>query len=196
MSIGEWLDVFGSHLSIPVSVTLHPISVSDDISASAKASSPNLEVVRNSFAPINEASLVAAGLTTEVSSLLQMGAEHLAQFGDLAPTTFWVGHSSADETQLDVRWDRGVRDVVVNAASLSPIPAKNPRGPVELLTSSSTLRGLVIDDLAPAQPHDTPSSAAHRLLSHIATIALTDQSNPLMTVALGSSEREIGRAHV
>ncbi len=189
VSIGEWLDVFGSHLSIPVSVTLHPISVSDDISASAKASSPNLEVVRNSFAPINEASLVAAGLTTEVSSLLQMGAEHLAQFGDLAPTTFWVGHGSADETQLDVRWDRGVRDVVVNAASLSPIPAKNPRGPVELLTSSSTLRGLVIDDLAPAQPHDTPSSAAHRLLSHIATIALTDQSNPLMTVALGSSER-------
>lgn len=190
-SIGEWLGVFGSHLSIPVSVTLHPISVSDDSSstASAKASSPNLEVVRNSFAPINEASLVAAGLTTEVSSLLEMGSEHLAQFGALAPTTFWVGHGSADETQLDVRWDRGVRDVVVNAASLSPIPAKNPRGPVELLTNSSTLRGLVIDDLAPAQLHDTPSSAAHRLLSHIATIALTDQSNPIMTVALGSSER-------
>ena len=87
-----------------------------------------------------------------------MGSERLTTFGKLAPTTFWVGHGRADDTQLDVRWDRGIREVVVNAVALSPIPEESPRGPVELLTSSSTLRGLVVDDLAPQQPHDTPSS--------------------------------------
>ena len=191
VSIDEWLDVFTSHLSIPVSITLHPTSINEELGSVAAVtfSSTNHEVIRNPFAPINEASLIDAGLRSEVSSLLDMGSEQLAQFGTLAPATFWVGHGSADETQLDVRWDRGIREVVVNAVSLSPIPEKSPRGPVELLTSSSTLRGLVIDNLAPEQPHDTPSSAAHRALSHIAAIALTDQSNPLLTIALGSSER-------
>ena len=190
-SIDEWLDVFTSHPSIPVIITLHPTLMNQDLftNTSVKLGSTNHEVVRNSFTPINEASLVDAGLRGEVSLLLDMGSEQLARFGTLAPPTFWVGHGRADEAQLDVRWDRGIREVVVKAVSLSPIPEKSPRGPVELLTSSSTLRGLVIDDLAPEQPHDTPSSAAHRALSHLAAIALTDQSNPLLTISLGSSER-------
>ena len=189
--ISEWLDVFNSHLSIPVSITLHPTSINENlpIDAPTKLGSKNHEIIRNPFVPINEASLVDAGLRDEVSSLLDMGSQQLTTFGKLAPTTFWVGHERADDTQLDVRWDRGIREVVVNAVSLSPIPEKSPRGPVELLTGSSTLRGLVIDDLAPQQPHDTPSSAAQRALSHLAVIALTDQSNPLLTVAVGSSER-------
>tara|TARA_Y100000590_G_C15746153_1_gene1022122 strand:+ start:4832 stop:6703 length:1872 start_codon:yes stop_codon:yes gene_type:complete len=189
--ISEWLDVFNSHLSIPVSITLHPTSINENlpIDAPTKLGSKNHEIIRNPFVPINEASLVDAGLRDEVSSLLDMGSQQLTTFGKLAPTTFWVGHERADDTQLDVRWDRGIREVVVNAVSLSPIPEKNPRGPVELLTGSSTLRGLVVDDLAPQQPHDTPSSAAQRALSHLAVIALTDQSNPLLTVAVGSSER-------
>ena len=189
--ISEWLDVFNSHLSIPVSITLHPTSINENlpIDAPTKLGSKNHEIIRNPFVPINEASLVDAGLRDEVSSLLDMGSQQLTTFGKLAPTTFWVGHERADDTQLDVRWDRGIREVVVNAVSLSPIPEKSPRGPVELLTGSSTLRGLVVDDLAPQQPHDTPSSAAQRALSHLAVIALTDQSNPLLTVAVGSSER-------
>ena len=189
--ISEWLDIFNSHPSIPVSITLHPTSVNENspINTSIKLGSKNHEIIRNPFVPINESSLVDAGLRDEVSSLLNMGSERLTTFGKLAPTTFWVGHERADDTQLDVRWDRGIREVVVNAVALSPIPEKSPRGPVELLTSSSTLRGLVVDDLAPQQPHDTPSSAAQRALSHLAVIALTDQSNPLLTVAIGSSER-------
>ena len=189
--ISEWLDVFNSHLSIPVSITLHPTSINENLPSDTpiKLGSKNHELIRNSLVPINEASLVDAGLRDEVSSLLDMGSEQLTTFGSLAPTTFWVGHERAADTQLDVRWDRGIREVVVNAVSLSPIPEKSPRGPVELLTSSSTLRGLVVNDLAPQQPHDTPSSAAQRALSHLAVIALTDQSNPLLTVAVGSSER-------
>ena len=189
--ISEWLDIFNSHLSIPVSITLHPTSINENlpIDTPTKLGSKNHEIIRNPFVPINEASLVDAGLRNEVSSLLDMGSEQLTTFGKLAPTTFWVGHERADDTQLDVRWDRGIREVVVNAVSLSPIPEQSPRGPVELLTGSSTLRGLVVDNLAPQQPHDTPSSAAQRALSHLAVIALTDQSNPLLTVAVGSSER-------
>ena len=189
--ISEWLDIFNSHPSIPVSITLHPTSANENspINTPIKLGSKNHEIIRNPFVPINESSLVDAGLRDEVSSLLNMGSERLTTFGKLAPTTFWVGHGRADDTQLDVRWDRGIREVVVNAVALSPIPEESPRGPVELLTSSSTLRGLVVDDLAPQQPHDTPSSAAQRALSHLAVIALTDQSNPLLTVAIGSSER-------
>ena len=135
--ISEWLDVFNSHPSIPVSITLHPTSVNENspVNTSIKLGSKNHEIIRNPFVPINESSLVDAGLKDEVSSLLNMGSEQLTTFGKLAPTTFWVGHERADDTQLDVRWNRGIREVVVNAVALSPIPEKSPRGPVELLTS-------------------------------------------------------------
>tara|TARA_B100000579_G_scaffold95057_1_gene75198 strand:- start:1863 stop:3749 length:1887 start_codon:yes stop_codon:yes gene_type:complete len=186
-SLTDWAEMLDSHLSVPVSLSFHGGSTESDLldSSLLQFASQNYEIIRNPIVPINEASLLGAGLAAEVSSLLELGSDQLKQFGELAPTTLWVGHERANETQLEVRWARGIREAVVHPVSLSPIPKESPRGTVELVTNSSTMRGLVIDDLAPSQPHDTPSSAAHRVLSHLATIALNDQSKPLITVALG-----------
>ena len=70
-----------------------------------------------------------------------MGSNELTKFGDLGPTTLWVSHTSANEAELEVRRARGIRELVVHADSLSPIPEKIPRGTVELVTNSSTVRG-------------------------------------------------------
>ena len=189
--IANWAATLNSHLSVPVTLTFHAGSIKNEPSdiSITRFTSQSYEIIRNSVIPINEAALIDAGLKSEVSSLLQMGSEGLAQFGELAPTTLWVGHGNADAAQLQVRWDRGIREVIVDPVSLSPIPEKSPRGPIELVTNSSTMRGLVVDDLAARQPHDTASSEAHRALSHLATIALNNQSNSLVTVALGREER-------
>ena len=188
-SLADWSETLSSHLWVPVSLTFHPGSSGTEMSGSSvvKFASKNYEIVRNPIVPINEAALLDAGLGSEVASLLQMGSNELTKFGDLGPTTLWVSHTSANEAELEVRRARGIRELVVHADSLSPIPEKIPRGTVELVTNSSTVRGLVVDGLAPPQPHDTPLSAAHRVVSHLATIALTDQSNSLVTVALGSN---------
>lgn len=187
VSLADWAKILNSHLSVPVALTFHADPADTDLMASSllRFPSENYEIVRNSVVPINEASLLDAGLAAEVSSLLDSGSKALTRLGKLAPTTLWVDYGTADEAQIDVRWDRGIREVVVHPDSLSPVPKESPRGTVELVSNSSTMRALVIDNLAPAQTHDTPSSAAHRLLSHLATIALTDQSTPLITVALG-----------
>ena len=189
--IDTWLSVLGDHRSIPVSVTVHPVSISETLSSSVASSFVNTkhELIRSPYTPINEAALVDAGLSEEVAFLTQMGVESLATIGMLAPPTLWVGHGEADSSQVDVRWDRGIRELIVESVALSSAPEKNPRGPVELLSDKSIFRGLVVDVLSQRQAHDTPASEAHRILSHLATIALTEQSNSLITIDLGRDNR-------
>jgi hypothetical protein len=190
-SVDAWLSVLGSYPSIPVGVTFHPVSVNENLFSSIISSfvKTKHEIIRSPYTPINEADLVDAGLTEEVASLARMGAESLGTIGHLAPPTLWVGHGEADVSQADVRWDRGIRELIVESVSLSPVPEKNPRGPVELLSNKSTFRGLVVDVLSQRQAHDTPASEAQRILSHLATIALTEQSNSLVTIDLGRDNR-------
>ena len=54
-----------------------------------------------------------------------MGTESLAAFGNLAPTTLWIGHGEADDAQVEVRWGRGIRELIVDPTSLSPMPEVN-----------------------------------------------------------------------
>ncbi len=190
-AINSWAKVVRRHPSVPLSITSHPVFIGESSFPSLAPSFADTEheIVRNPFTPINEAALINAGLGNEVLSLMKMGTESLATIGNLAPPTLWVGHGEADDAQVEVRWDRGIRELIVESASLSPIPDTSPRGPVEFISSESTFRGLVVDALSRRQPHDTPASEAQRLLAHLATVASTNQSDPLLTVDLTANNR-------
>ena len=190
-SINSWFQVLRDHPSVPLSITSHPIFIGETSLPSLAPifTDTKHEIIRNPFTPINEAALIDAGFGNEVASLLKMGTESLAAFGNLAPTTLWIGHGEADDAQVEVRWGRGIRELIVDPTSLSPMPEVNPRGPVEFISSESMFRGLVVDTLSERQPHDTPASEAQRLLAHLATIASTDQSDPLLTVDLTAGNR-------
>ena len=189
--INSWLEVLRRHPSVPLTITSHPVFIGETSFPSLAPSFTDTkhEIIRNPFTPINEAALINAGLGNEVVSLMEMGTETLATIGTLAPPTLWVGHGEADDAEVEVRWGRGTRELIVESTSLSPIPDESPRGPVEFTSSQSTFRGLVVDTLSQRHPHDTPASEAQRLLAHLATIASTDQSDPLLTVDLTANNR-------
>ena len=189
--IDSWAKILRDHPLIPLSITSHPIFIGENSFQSVASSFTNTthEIIRSPFTPINESALMDAGLGDEVASLLEKGTKSLAAIGTLAPPTLWIGHGEADDAQVDIRWSRGIRELIIEPTSLSPVPDVSPRGPVEFVSSESTFRGLVVDTLSQRQAHDTPASEAQRVLAHLATIASTDQSNPLLTIDLTADNR-------
>ena len=193
--VALWFDVLAKHADIPVTITLHPNLLDDISNGDAEIGFQNIETlhqfVHSSFVPTNEATLEDAGLSLELSTLLELGSEHLRRLGTLAPPTLWVGHGSADAAQVDHRWARGIREVIVEASSLSPVPPQAPRGPVEVLGADANARALIVDRLSVKERHDTSASQAHRLLAHLATIAFTEQPTPLIALDLSADARDV-----
>ncbi len=193
--VALWLDVLAEHADIPVTITLHPNLLDDISNGAAEIRFQNIETlhqfVHSSFVPTNEATLEDAGLSFELSTLLELGSEQLRRLGTLAPPTLWVGHGSADAAQVDHRWARGIREVIVEASSLSPVPPQAPRGPVEVLGADANVRALIVDRLSVKERHDTSASQAHRLLAHLATIAFTEQPTPLIVLDLSADARDV-----
>jgi hypothetical protein len=190
-----WFNLLVSHSDIPVSITFQPNQIDSGVNEAAveqfRDTKTQHELVRGSFIPIDEAALMDAGLTHEVSTLLEIGSEQLRSLGTLAPSTLWVGHGMADAAQVDRRWQRGIREVIVEPSSLSPLPETAPRGPVEILGVDSNVRALIVDHLSSQMEHDTASSEAHRVLAHLATIAFTQQPTPLLVLDLGAGTRNV-----
>ena len=190
-----WFDLLVQHFDIPVSVTFQPNqidhSVDETTAEKFHTTKTQHELVRGSFIPIDEAALMDAGLSGEVSTLLKIGSEKLRTLGTLAPPTLWVGHGMADTAQVDRRWQRGIREVIVEPSSLFPLPATAPRGPVEILGVDSNVRALVVDHLSSRKEHDTAASEAHRVLTHLAVIAFTQQPTPLLVLDLGAGTRDV-----
>ena len=190
-----WFDLLVQHFDIPVSVTFQPNqidhSVDETTAEKFHTTKTQHELVRGSFIPIDEAALMDAGLSGEVSTLLKIGSEKLRTLGTLAPPTLWVGHGMADTAQVDRRWQRGIREVIVEPSSLFPLPATAPRGPVEILGVDSNVRALVVDHLSSRKEHDTSASEAHRVLTHLAVIAFTQQPTPLLVLDLGAGTRDV-----
>ena len=190
-----WFDLLVQHFDIPVSVTFQPNqidhSVDETTAEKFHTTKTQHELVRGSFIPIDEAALMDAGLSGEVSTLLKIGSEKLRTLGTLAPPTLWVGHGMADTAQVDRRWQRGIREVIVEPSSLFPLPATAPRGPVEILGVDSNVRALVVDHLSSRKEYDTAASEAHRVLTHLAVIAFTQQPTPLLVLDLGAGTRDV-----
>jgi hypothetical protein len=190
-----WFNLLVNHSDIPVSITFQPNQIDSAVNEAAveqfRDTKTQHELVRGSFIPIDEAALMDAGLTREVSTLLEIGSEQLRSLGTLAPSTLWVGHGMADAAQVDRRWQRGIREVIVEPSSLSPLPDTAPRGPVEILGVDSNVRALIVDHLSSQKEHDTASSEAHRVLAHLATIAFTQQPTPLLVLDLGAGTRNV-----
>ncbi len=190
-----WFDLLVRHFDIPVSVTFQPNridhSVDETTAEKFHTTKTQHELVRGSFIPIDEAALMDAGLSGEVSTLLKIGSEKLRTLGTLAPPTLWVGHGMADTAQVDRRWQRGIREVIVEPSSLFPLPATAPRGPVEILGVDSNVRALVVDHLSSRKEYDTAASEAHRVLTHLAVIAFTQQPTPLLVLDLGAGTRDV-----
>ena len=197
-ALSDWLEVLAQHANVPISITLQPNLIDDTSNGIYVENFQNgdaqHELVISPFIPVDEAALVDAGLNTELGVLLDMGSARLETLGNLAPPTLWVGHGSADAAQVDQRWQRGIREVIVEPSSLSPIPDKAPRGPVELVGIDSNVRALVVDQLATRKDHDTPASEAHRVLAHLATIAFAEQSIPLIVLDLSADTRDVNFA--
>ena len=190
-----WFDLLVQHFDIPVSVTFQPNQIDDSVDETTAekfhTTKTQHELVRGSFIPIDEAALMDAGLSGEVSTLLKIGSEKLRTLGTLAPPTLWVGHGMADTAQVDRRWQRGIREVIVEPSSLFPLPATAPRGPVEILGVDSNVRALVVDHLSSRKEYDTAASEAHRVLTHLAVIAFTQQPTPLLVLDLGAGTRDV-----
>ena len=144
----SWLEVLDNFASIPVSIAITPFR---DLAESLMNSRPsnsesNHEWIRSPLIPIDEASLVDAGLQQEVNLLWDMGSDSLSKLGQLAPTTFWIGHSES-EPQFEARWERGIREAIISAEAVALPPDAGPRGPIEIRINSSTIIALVIDEL-------------------------------------------------
>ena len=181
----SWLNVLDNFASIPVSIAISPFR---DLAESLVNSQPSNneskhEWIRSPLIPIDEASLVDAGLQQEVDLLLDMGSDALSELGQLAPTTFWIGHSESKE-QFKVRRERGIREAIISPQAVALPPNTAPRGPIEILINSSVIRALVIDELSPKNSDDTTASHAQRVLAHLAIIALSDKSQSIVTVDL------------
>ena len=190
-----WFNLLVNHSDIPVSITFQPNQIDSAVNEAAvqqfQGTKTQHELVRGSFIPIDESALMDAGLTREVSTLLEIGSKQLRSLGTLAPPTLWVGHGMADAAQVDRRWQRGIREVIVEPSSLSPLPDTAPRGPVEILGVDSNVRALVVDHLSSQKGHDTAASEAHRVLAHLAIIAFTQQPTPLLVLDLGAGTRDV-----
>ena len=181
----SWLEVLDNFASIPVSIAITPFrDLAESLMNSRPSNSESThEWIRSPLIPIDEASLVDAGLQQEVNLLWDMGSDSLSKLGQLAPTTFWIGHSES-EPQFEARWERGIREAIISAEAVALPPDAGPRGPIEIRINSSTIRALVIDELSPKNSDDTAASHAQRVLAHLAIIALSDKSQPIVTVDL------------
>ena len=101
----------------------------------------------------------------------------ITPFRDLAESLMNSRPSSSDSSH---EW---IRSPLIPIDEASLVDA-GPRGPIEIRINSSTIRALVIDELSPKNSDDTAASHAQRVLAHLAIIALSDKSQPIVTVDL------------
>lgn len=191
-SVASWFTTLYENQSVPMSLVAPPKLFKDFQNTPTfklwQQNNQSHELVRASYIPIDEALLANAGLDTEASLLIEKGLETLNSIGSVAPSTLWIETKPTDVSQFDARWARGIRHAVLSSKSLVPTGNLNPRQPVEIQSQNSLMTALIFDDLAPRQLRDSPSSAAHRALSHLATIAFTQQSPKFITLDISPDE--------
>ncbi|MDG2120443.1 MAG: hypothetical protein P8K71_04700 [Actinomycetota bacterium] len=193
-SEASWLTTLHKHQQVPMSLVAPPKLLEDFQDTPTfklwEQNNQSHELIRSSFVPIDEALLTNAGLGTEASLLIEKGLETLISIGSVAPSTLWIETNATDVSQFDARWARGIRHAVLSSKSLVATDNLNPRQPVEIRSQSSLMTVLIFDDLAPRQLKDSPHSAAHRTLSHLATIAFTQESPKFITLDISPDEAD------
>lgn len=189
-----WLTTLYKHQQVPISLVAPPKLLEDFQDTQTfklwEQNNQSHELIRSSFVPIDEALLTNAGLGTEASLLIEKGLETLISIGSVAPSTLWIETNATDVSQFDTRWARGIRHAVLSSKSLVATDNLNPRQPVEIRSQNSLMTALIFDDLAPRQLKDSPHSAAHRTLSHLATIAFTQESPKFVTLDISPDEAD------
>ena len=190
----SWLTTLHKHQQVPISLVAPPKLLEDFQDTQTfklwEQNNQSHELIRSSFVPIDEALLTNAGLGTEASLLIEKGLETLISIGSVAPSTLWIETNATDVSQFDTRWARGIRHAVLSSKSLVATDNLNPRQPVEIRSQNSLMTALIFDDLAPRQLKDSPHSAAHRTLSHLATIAFTQESPKFVTLDISPDEAD------
>ena len=190
----SWFTTLHKHQQVPMSLVAPPRFLKDFQNTRTfklwEQNNQSHELIRSSFVPIDEALLTNAGLDTEAALLIEEGLEALISIGSVAPSTLWIETNDTDVSQFDTRWARGIRHAVLSSNSLVTTDNLHPRQPVEIRSQNSLMTALIVDDLAPRQLKDSPHSAAHRQLSHLATIALTQQSPKFITLDISPDEAD------
>jgi hypothetical protein len=193
-SAPSWFTTLHKHQQVPMSLVAPPRLLEDFQNTPTfklwEQNNQSHELIRSSFVPIDEALLTNAGLGTEASLLIEKGLETLISIGSVAPSTLWIETNATDVSQFDTRWARGIRHAVLSSKSLAATDNLNPRQPVEIRSQNSLMTVLIFDDLAPRQLNDSPHSAAHRTLSHLATIAFTQESPKFVTLDISPGETD------
>lgn len=193
-SAASWFTTLHKHQQVPMSLVAPPRFLTDFQNTPTfqlwEQNNQSHELIRSSFVPIDEALLTNAGLDTEAALLIEEGLEALISIGSVAPSTLWIETNDTDVSQFDTRWARGIRHAVLSSKSLVTTDNLHPRQPVEIRSQNSLMTALIVDDLAPRQLKDSPDSAAHRQLSHLATIALTQQSPKFITLDISPDEAD------
>jgi hypothetical protein len=178
--------------SLPGTMTVTP-QVVDRLLASnldsVGARGTSWQIPTAPYLRIDEAALTAAGLNDEIDSLYEEGIDTIRRLTEPAPETLWVARA-IDEELMRVRWNRGVRDLVVSAEHVDVVPPGRPRGPVELLTEVGAVRTLIADDdlLVHATEAD-PVLAAYRTLAHLSVISITAVRDQTVVLDLASNSR-------
>jgi hypothetical protein len=193
-SVASWFATLHKHQSVQMSLVAPPKLFRDFQNSPSfelwRQNNQSHELIRASFVPIDEALLTNAGLDTEASLLIEKGLKALKTIGIVAPSTLWIETNPTDVSQFDARWARGIRHAVLSSKSLVATDNLNPRQPVEIQSQNSLMTALIFDDLAPRQLRDSPHSAAHRALSHLAAIAFTQQSPKFITLDISPDEAD------
>lgn len=176
------LTSISAHTEVAVTATAEPellealdVEVVDDVP---------VEFIRGPFFDVDEASMRAAGLTPELDELFARGDAVTGRVGIAAPETLWVDHGTADRDLVEALHARGVRDAVLRPDALVDPPSVLPRRPVEVDADGVSMRALLVDSLAPRQPHDSPVSAAQRAAAHLAAIAFFGSESSIVTIDL------------
>ncbi len=145
------------------------------------------------YYPIDLVTLAEAELTSEIEQLFALGEQTLGRHGEVASSRLWIGNRTASAEELAANVNLGVRSAILPASALRASPSGTTSGttssggsnpgntgtgtitPNAFITVANTpVQVLVIGQLAPPQPVDTPGSAAQRVLAHLSTIALNN----------------------
>jgi len=133
------------------------------------------------FVDIDPASLVAEGLSDELTAQRDLGRQTLTELLEPPTSGTWRVEHRVDAPALEALRSRGVLRTLVPGDAMSD--GIGVTDPVELPAGDATIRALAVSDLfsVGAAANEDPVLAAHRLLARLA-VAGTGRSDPAHVV--------------
>ena len=192
--LGTLVAALGRRRDLPATFSVTPDTASRLAAAGDRASrkvatalradlnQPHRELLDAPYVDLDPASLVDAGLASELSRQRDLGNQALADLLEPPLDGTWAIDHPVDEATLASLAGRGISRALLPQSAFSGRP---PLAPLHLAAGDAEVRALVEDpSLSPNTAADDPVLAANRLLARLSATAVLGSRDPAVVLTL------------